>query len=154
MLDNHAVCLILPLIICWVWSILKNKTADLFSITNQVLSYFLYIFAHCFTSKLRQIKRKDKEIKKNNNNTSMRKMWNLGFELTDLIFGGRSSNPLRHGRFTIVRSIFPIYRQPVYLINSNTGKNCVKAIGTLCLSANIVKNEELRGKNVETVKTS
>ena len=42
----------------------KIKKFGFFSIANPVLSYFQYIFAHCFTSKLRKIKRKDKEIKK------------------------------------------------------------------------------------------
>ena len=44
------------------WNI---KKFDFFSIANPVFSYFQYIFAHCFTSKWRKIKRKDKEIKKN-----------------------------------------------------------------------------------------
>ena len=48
-----------------VLAILKNKKKfGFFSIANPVLSYFQYIFTHCFTSKLRKIKRKDKEIKK------------------------------------------------------------------------------------------
>ena len=48
-----------------VLAILKNKKKfGFFSIANPVLSYCQYIFAHCFTSKLRKIKRKDKEIKK------------------------------------------------------------------------------------------
>ena len=38
------------------------------------------IFARCFTSKLRKIKRKDKEIKKNNS-LIMRKMFIAGLEL-------------------------------------------------------------------------
>ena len=42
----------------------KIKKFDFFSIANPVLSYFQYKFAHCFTSKLRIIKKKDKEIKK------------------------------------------------------------------------------------------
>ena len=42
----------------------KIKKFGFFSIANPVLAYFQYIFAHCFTSKLRKIKRKDKEIKK------------------------------------------------------------------------------------------
>ena len=42
----------------------KIKKFGFFSIANPVLSYFQYIFADCFTSKLRKIKRKDKEIKK------------------------------------------------------------------------------------------
>ena len=45
-------------------NIWKIKRFGFFSIANPVLSYFQYIFAHCFTSKLRKIKRKDKEIKK------------------------------------------------------------------------------------------
>ena len=56
-------CLVLHL--CGVFAILKNKKKfGFFSIANQVLSYFQYIFAHCFTSKLRKIKRKDRETKK------------------------------------------------------------------------------------------
>ena len=42
----------------------KIKKFGFFSIANPVLSYFKYTFAHCFTSKLRKIKKKDKEIKK------------------------------------------------------------------------------------------
>ena len=42
----------------------KIRKFGFFSIANPVLSYFQYIFAHCFTSKLRKIKRKDKELKK------------------------------------------------------------------------------------------
>ena len=42
----------------------KIKKFGFFSIANPVLSYFQYIFAHCFTSKLRKIKWKDKEMKK------------------------------------------------------------------------------------------
>ena len=41
----------------------KYKKFGFFSIANQVLSYFQYIFAHCFTLKLRKIKRKDEKIK-------------------------------------------------------------------------------------------
>ena len=52
-----------------------------FSITNPVSPYFQYIYAHCFTSKLRKITRKDKEIKKNNN-LILRKMIIVGLELT------------------------------------------------------------------------
>ena len=40
----------------------KIKKFGFFSIANPVLSYFQYISAHSFTSKLRKIKRKDKEI--------------------------------------------------------------------------------------------
>ena len=43
------------------------------------LWYFQYIFAHCFTSKLRKIRRKDKEKL---NNFIRRKMYSTGFELT------------------------------------------------------------------------
>ena len=42
----------------------KIKKFGFFSIANPVLSYFQYIFAHCFTSKLRKIKRKDREMTK------------------------------------------------------------------------------------------
>ena len=42
----------------------KIKKFGFFSIANPVLPYLQYIFAHCFTSKVRKIKRKDKEIKK------------------------------------------------------------------------------------------
>ena len=59
----------------------KIKKFGFFSIANPVLSYFQYIFAHCFTLKLRKIKRKDKEIK-NNNNLILRKMIHVGLELT------------------------------------------------------------------------
>ena len=44
------------------WKI--KKKCGFFSIANPVLWYFQYIFAHCFTSKLRKIKKKDKELKK------------------------------------------------------------------------------------------
>ena len=68
----------------------KIKQHGLLSITNPVLSYFLYIFAHYFTSKFGQIKKEDKEIKKNN--ILIRKMYNPGFELKAPGFGGRRSN--------------------------------------------------------------
>ena len=42
----------------------KIKKFGFFFIANPELSYFQYIFTHCFTSKLRKIKRKDKEMKK------------------------------------------------------------------------------------------
>ena len=42
----------------------KIKKFGFFSIANPVLSYFQYIFAHCFTSKLRKIKWKDREMTK------------------------------------------------------------------------------------------
>ena len=71
-------CLVLPL--CGVFAILKKKFG-FFSIANPVLSYLQYIFAHCFTSKLRKIKRKDKE-NKSNNNFILRKMIHVGFDLT------------------------------------------------------------------------
>ena len=70
----------------------KNKKFGFFSIANPVLSYFQYIFAHCFTSKLRKIKRKDKEIKKNNNNLILRKMFHGGLELTTLDSTGQFAN--------------------------------------------------------------
>ena len=85
-------CLVLPL--CEVLAILKNKKkslASIFSIANPVLSYFQYKFAHCFTSKLRKIKLKDKEIKKNNN-LILRKMFIAGLELTIPYSGGQCAN--------------------------------------------------------------
>ena len=69
----------------------KNKKFVFFSIANPVLSYFQYIFAHCFTSKLRKIKRKDKEIK-NNNNLILRKMFHGGLELTTPDSTGQCAN--------------------------------------------------------------
>ena len=68
----------------------KIKKFGFFSIVNPVLSYFQSIFAqcHCFTSKLRKIKRKDKEIKKINNLT-LRKMINVELELTTSDFSGQ-----------------------------------------------------------------
>ena len=68
----------------------KIKKFGFFSIANPVLSYFQYIFAHCFTSKLRKIKRKDKEIKKNN--LILRKMIQAGLELTTPDSSGQCSN--------------------------------------------------------------
>ena len=68
----------------------KIKKFGFFSIANPVLSYFQYIFALCFTSKLRKIKRKDKEIKKNN--LIMRKMIQAGLELTIPDSSGQCSN--------------------------------------------------------------
>ena len=62
-LDNHAMRLVLPL--CGVFAILKNKKVWLlFHCKSSIVVQ--YIFAHCFTSKLRKIKRKDKEIKNYN----------------------------------------------------------------------------------------
>ena len=82
-----------------------------------MLSYFLYIFAHCFISKLRQIKRKDKEIKKTK--TLIRKMNNPGFELTTSSSTGRRSNHFAMEDSRISESTFPIYRQPIFIINFN-----------------------------------
>ena len=69
-------CVIVPL--CVVLAILKKKKLGFFSIANPVLSYFQYIFAHCLTSKLRKIKKKDKE---KINNLIRRNMYRSGFEL-------------------------------------------------------------------------
>ena len=69
----------------------KIKKFGFFFIANPVLSYFQYIFAHCFTSKLRKIKRKDMEIKKNNN-LILRKMIQAGLELTIPDSSGQCSN--------------------------------------------------------------
>ena len=71
----------------------KIKKFGFFSIgiANPVLSYFQYIFAHCFTSKLRKIKRKDKEIKKNNN-LILRKMMQVGLEFTTPDSSGQCAN--------------------------------------------------------------
>ena len=52
----------------------------------------------------------------------MRKMCSLGFELTILSFWRQTLYPLRHGRFTILKSIFPIHRQLINRINFNTDK--------------------------------
>ena len=60
--DNHAMCIVLPL--CGVFAILKNKKVLLLfhcKSSNVVLSIYIRTF---FTSKLRKMKRKDKEIKK------------------------------------------------------------------------------------------
>ena len=80
-LDNHSMCLVFPL--CGAFAILKNKNVWLFSTANPVFPYFQYIFAHCFTSKLRKITKKDKEIKKIYiYNLILRKMIIVGLELT------------------------------------------------------------------------
>ena len=69
----------------------KIKKFGFFSIANPVLSYFQYIFAHSFTSKLRKIKRKDKEIKIYNN-LILRKMIQVGLEPTTLDSSGQCAN--------------------------------------------------------------
>ena len=67
----------------------KIKKFGFFSIANPVLSYFQYIFAHCFTSKLRKIKRKDREMTKK---MILRKMIQVGLELTTPDSSGQCSN--------------------------------------------------------------
>ena len=67
----------------------KIKKFGFFSIANPVLSYFQYIFAHCFTSKLRKIKRKDKETKKK---LILRILIQAGLELTTPDSSGQCSN--------------------------------------------------------------
>ena len=67
----------------------KIKKFGFFSIANPVLSYFQYIFAHCFTSKLRKIKRKDREMTKK---MILRKMILAGLELTTPDSSGQCSN--------------------------------------------------------------
>ena len=71
---NHVMYRIVPL--CGVLAILKNKKLAFFTIANPVLSYFQYIFANCFTSKLR--KRTDNEKIKH---LIRRKMHSAGLEL-------------------------------------------------------------------------
>ena len=68
----------------------KIKKFGFFFIANPVLSYFQYIFAHCFTSKLRKIKRKDREMTKKK--LILRKMIQAGLELTTPDFSGQCSN--------------------------------------------------------------
>ena len=75
----------------WYLPFWKIKKFGFFSIANPVLSYFQYIFAHCFTLKLRKIKRKDKEMKKINK-LILRKMIIVGLELTIPNSGGQCAN--------------------------------------------------------------
>ena len=66
---------------------------DFFSIANAVtvLSYFQYIFAHFFTSKLKKIK-KERPGNKKNNNLILMKMIIVGLELTIPDSGGQCAN--------------------------------------------------------------
>ena len=84
-------------------------------------------------------------------------MYSSGFELMTL---GLEADALTYhfamedSRFG--KSIFPIYRSTTDIYNKfQHGQNWVKAVGTLCLSAYIVKSRGVSWKkNVETVKTS
>ena len=63
----------------------------------------------------------------------------------------RRSNHFAMEDSPIGKSIFPIYRQSIF----QHGQNWVKAVGTLCLSAYIVKTRGVPWeKNIETLKTS
>ena len=124
----------------------KIKKFGFFSIANPVLSYFQYIFAHCFTSKLRKIKRKDEEIKKINN-LILRKMIHAGLELTTPDSTGQCDNHCatkdlklsvylsywgwillilrspKGGCCSILDDLScSIYRQPIFISNLNTDK--------------------------------
>ena len=128
----------------------KIKQHDLFSITHLVLSYFLYIFAHCFTSKLIQIKRKDKAIKK----TLIRKMYNPGLEFTTPYYRARCSNNFAMEESQFGKSLFPIYRQPIFITNFNTEKTVSRQSELFACLQTLLKHEDFCGKKVETVKTS
>ena len=97
----------------WGMSKNKNKTAWPLSITNPVLSYFLYIFAHCFTSKLRQIKG-ERQGSKKKIKTLIKKMYSSGLELMTFRSTGRRSNhfAMKDSRFD--EFTFLIYRQPIF----------------------------------------
>ena len=132
--------LVLPL--CGVFAILKNKKV-----------YFQYIFAHCFTSKLRKIKRKDKDLKKTYY-LILRKMIHVGLELTTPDSTGQCDN-----HCATQNSKLSVYLS--YLLTTNIynkfehGQNCVNAIGTPCLSANIVNTQGVPiGVKASTVRTS
>ena len=68
----------------------KIKKFGFFSIANPVLSYFRYIFAHCFTSIEKN--KKERQGNKKNNNLILRKMIQAGLELTTPDSSGQCSN--------------------------------------------------------------
>ena len=75
----------------------------------------------------------------------------VGLELTTLESRGQCPNPLRHESFTIGARICPIYRQPIFYHKFER----VNAIGTPCLSANIVNTQGVPiGVKAQTVRTS
>ena len=84
-------------------------------------------------------------------------MHNAVIELTTAGSRGRCSNHCAMENVPFSETIFPIYRPLISII----GQDCVKAIGTHCLSANTVNTREVpigfkslfrRKKNVETVR--
>ena len=78
-----------------------------------------YKFAHCFTPKLRKIKRKDKEIKKQ---SLIGKMYSSSLELMAPGSRDRRSNHFAMEDSRFGKFIFPIYRQSIFIINFNTDK--------------------------------
>ena len=101
-----------------MWGIsnfVKLKKLGFFSIANPLLAYFQYIFAHCFTSKLRKIKKKDKEKIKY-------KMYSAGFELTIPDSKSWCFHHCAMEDLQFSNSIFAIYRQPIFIMNLNAVK--------------------------------
>ena len=75
----------------------------------------------CFTSKLRK-KGKDKENKKKLSLIRKKKGISPGFELMTSGFRGQRSNHFAVEDSRFGKSIFPIYRQSIFIINFNTDK--------------------------------
>ena len=83
-------------------------------------------------------------------------MYSPGLELMTPESRGRRSNHFAMEDSRFGKSIFPIYRQSISIINFNTDKTGSRQWDrTLCRSAYIVKTRGVPWKkNVETVKTS
>ena len=95
------------------------KKLGFFSIANPVLSYLQYKFPHCFTSKLGK-KGKNGEIKKII--LDKEKRFCPGLELMTPGSRGQRSNHFAMEDSRFGKSIFPIYRQSIFIINFNTDK--------------------------------
>ena len=71
-------------------------------------------------------------------------MYSQGFELMTPESRGRRSNHFAIEDSRFGKSIFPMYRQSIF----QHGQNWVKAVGTLCLSAYIVKTRGVPWKKM------
>ena len=123
-------CLIVPLF--GVLGILKNKKAWPLFQCKSLSSYFQYIFAHHFPSKLRKIRRKDK---KKINKLTRRKMRDSNARPLILEAGALTTAPWK-----IFNSVIPfshLLTNDIYN-KFELGQNCVKAIGTPFMPGNNV----------------
>ena len=128
----------------------KIKKLGFFSIANPVLSYFQYKFPNCFTSKLR------KKGKQGNKKKSLirKKRYSPGLELMTPGSRGQRSNHFAMEDSRFGKSIFPIYRQSIFIIISTRTKLGQGSRNSLSVCLHINNTRSSVEKNVETVKTS